>query len=224
MYFRQIPDTGSHALTYLLADEVAGKAVVIDPLCSQATMILSVLAESGLHLECVLRTHVHYPDGCGCGDLCPQTGARFFLGVRNPEAIAGQRVSDGEEIRFGAEVLRVIDTPGHTPGSVCYLWQDRLFTGETLLIQGCGTCSNEVEAGLLYDSVTRRLFALPDETLVFPGYDENGRTVSTIREERTRNLAFAVHSRGEFSALQCSARERERERSPRLVSHRLGWW
>lgn len=225
MYFRQIFDTDSHAFTYLLADELSSRAVVIDPMLSQATMILALLAERGLLLDAVLRTHLHPSDRYACGDLCQHTGARFIIGAGGDSQIKGERVTDGDRIVFGGETILVIATPGHTPESICYLWRDRLFSGETLLIQEIGSCVDDFACGQLYDSITRKLFVLPDEILVFPAFDMLGRTVSTIREERDRNRAFAVSSREAFIAntRRHLRRKSAIDRCP-LVSHRDGTW
>lgn len=196
--FRQILDAPSCALTYLLADLAARNAVVVDPLRGQAPLVLAVLAEHGLRLRYVLRTHVHRPDRLDCGRLCPQTGACFVIGAATGADLQGQRVAEGDTLEFGRQSIRVIDTPGHVPGSVSYLWQDRLFCGDVLHISGCDRSSEEADPGTLFDSVTQKLFRLPDETLVFPGHDFAGRTVSTIAEERALNAAFAGISREAF--------------------------
>ena len=225
MYFRQIHDASSNALTYLLADEAAGEAVVIDPLRSQATLILAMLAERKLRLIHVLRTHVHQPARAECGELCPSTGASLILGAGSPADIDGLRVEDGAEIHCGSLTLRVIDTPGHAPGSVCYLCEDRLFCGDTLLIENRDCISADHDPGALFDSVKHKLLILPDETLVFPGHDARGRTVSSIGEERRRNAAFAQPSREDFVAATRRQRRRlaQMNESP-LISHGLGKW
>lgn len=223
MFFRQIFDAESRSYTYLLADEHAGDAIAIDPLKAQATLILAILAERGLHLSHVLRTHASDPQLHDCGRLCPGTGAAFVVGEGTPETITGQRAGDGAHLCFGAEHLSVIATPGITPGCVCYLWQDRLFTGDTLWLHGCAHFPAEAEAGHLYDSVTKRLFCLPDETLVFPGHDFHGRTVSTIGEERGCNPAFTGQSRDMFVRTYRQYPTQE-EVSPGLISLREGHW
>jgi hypothetical protein len=102
MYFRQIRDAATNALTYLLADEERREAVVIDPLRIQATLILALLAERRVRLRHVLRTHVHQPARAECGKLCPSTGATLMLGRGSPEDIGGERVEDGALIHCGA--------------------------------------------------------------------------------------------------------------------------
>ena len=108
-------------------------------------------------------------------------------------------LDDGDVIVFGDHVVRAIGTPGHTPGSTCYLWRDRLLTGDTLLIGGCGRTDFQLgDAGAMYDSILGRLFALPDDTLVYPGHDYKGRWVSTIGEEKRNNPRLVNVSREQF--------------------------
>jgi glyoxylase-like metal-dependent hydrolase (beta-lactamase superfamily II) len=97
-------------------------------------------------------------------------------------------VKDGDFVPLGTNKIHIMHTPGHTDSDVCYLIDGAIFTGDTLLIQGCGrTDFQSGDAGTLYDSITRQLFALPGETLVYPGHDYNGRTHSTIAEEQRHN-------------------------------------
>ena len=185
-------------MTYLLGDPVSKDAVVIDPLRRQATLLQALLAEQGLRLKYVLRTHVHRPDTIDCGDLCAQSGARYVIGAANAEDLPGERVREGDQLRFGEELLSVIETPGHTPGCVTYLWRDRIFCGDLLEIGGCTPAVEETHAGALFDSVRHRIFVLQGETLVFPGHDHARRTVSTVAEERLTNVAFSGLSRDAF--------------------------
>ncbi len=198
MIFRQLFNPADSAMTYLIGDPVTGEAVVIDSLKYQATLIRALLAEYRLRLKYVLRTHVHAPNRVDCGDLCPHTGARFVIGRHNDPSLAGDRVADGDVLRFGDESIAVIETPGHTPGCVTYYWRDRIFCGDVLELGGCGQAVDETDAGQMYDSVRKRIYSLPGETLIFPGHDYAGRTVSTVAEERQRNAAFTGLSRDRF--------------------------
>ena len=198
MIFRQLFDPAQSAMTYLIGDPVSGEAVVIDPLKYQATLILALLAEHRLRLKYVLRTHVHRPDRTDCGDLCPHTGAIFVVGAHNAPDIPGARVGGGDVLSFGNESIGVIETPGHTPGCVTYAWRDRIFCGDALEIGGCGQAVDETNAGTMYDSVRTRIFNLPGDTLIYPGHDYTGRTVSTVAEERQRNTVFSGLTRDRF--------------------------
>lgn len=218
MYFRQLFDPVDHAYTYLLADAPGGDAVVIDPSLAQATLILALLQEAGLRLRHVLRTHVHPPARSSCGQLCEHTGAGLIVGRGCGLALPGRKVGHGDEVRFGAEVLRVIATPGHTPACVCYLWRDRLFCGDTLSLRISERLAEDADPGALYDSVRRHIFTLPGETLVFPGHDLAGRTVSTIAEERTQHREFSSLTREQFIT-RC-----RREHGGHLLSLGSGLW
>ena len=198
MLFRQLHDAASNTLTFLLADTEEQEAAVIDPVPGQSELLLALLGEHDLRLRYVLRTHVHQPDRRPCAALCRHTGAQTVIGNGAPHEQPGQRVAHGATLVLGNEVLRVLATPGHTPCSVSYLWRDRLFCGDTIEIDGCCEQTDESNAGQLFDSVTQRIFMLPDETLIFPGHDRGGRSISTVREERSRNRAYNGRSRETF--------------------------
>ena len=197
-HFRQIFDPGTFAFTYLLGDD-SGAAVVIDAGSEQTTLpVLAMLAELNLRLDYLLQTHVHDDEPNDAAALKERTGARV-VASEAVRAGADIPVRHGDTITFGSEVIHVIGTPGHTSGCLSYLWRDRVFTGDALLIGSCGrTGLMGEDPAALYDSITHRLFVLPGETLVFPGHDRHGRTVSTIAEERERNPAIAGCSRDEF--------------------------
>ncbi len=198
-HFRQLFDAASSAYSYLFADAVSREALVVDPVREQAATVLAWLRELDLTLRFVLETHVHADHVTGAGELRTRTGAAVVVPAGCGVACADLAPRDGDTLALGDEVIRVLATPGHTPGCVSYLWRDRVFTGDSLLIDGCGRTDLEGgDAGALYDSVTRRLFTLPGDTLVYPGHDYRGRTVSTIAEERARNRRFAGRSRDEF--------------------------
>jgi sulfur dioxygenase len=204
-YFRQIFDATSCAFTYLLGDTSSGQAVVIDAGAAATSVpLLAMLAELDLQVSYVLQTHVHDTDHGDAASLGQRTGAPV-VAARIRAGGASMGVRHGETIVFGEQIIRVIATPGHTPCSVSYLWNDRVFTGDALLIDDCGrTDPPDGDAAALYDSIMRRLFTLPGETLVFPGHDRQGRTVSTIAEQRERNPSIAGLSRDEFITLRYS--------------------
>jgi len=197
-HFRQIFDPGTFAFTYLLGDD-GGAAVVIDAGSERTNLpVLAMLAELNLRLDYVLQTHVHDDEPNNAAALKKRTGARV-VASKAFRSSADIPVRHGDQITFGSEVINVIGTPGHTSGCLSYLWRDRVFTGDALLIGSCGRSDLAGEdPAALFDSITHRLFVLPGETLVFPGHDHHGRTVSTIAEERERNPAVAGCSRDEF--------------------------
>lgn len=203
--FRQLFDPESCTLTYLLADPLTGDAVLIDTVRERVGAYVSLLQEMSLQLVSVLETHIHADHLSGAGSLREITGAATVTGDPAAADCADRVVEDGNTIIFGNEVLRVIPTPGHTPGCVTYHWRDRLFTGDALMIGGCGrTDFQGGNAGRLYDSITMRLFPLPDETLVYPGHDYKGQRVSCIGQERMTNPRLSSRTREEFMDLMDS--------------------
>lgn len=199
MYFRQFHDTTSAAMSYLIADSSSGVAVAIDPTPDpcQGLVLKALLAERGFSLALILLTHTH--GGVSDDFLAHYPGAGIVGGAQGPWASAGRQARHGDVLGFGGESIRVIATPGHTADSLSYLWRDRLFCGDALALGGCPLQSGkDCDPRSIYDSVVDRLFTLPAETLVFPGHDAHGRTVSTIGEERSRNPFFLARSRDAF--------------------------
>lgn len=203
--FRQLFDPESFTLSYLLADPLTGDAVLIDTVRERVGTCVSLLQEMSLQLVWILETHAHTDHVTGAAGLRELTGAATATGEIGGTEGADRRLQDGDTIVFGNEVLRVIATPGHTPGCVTYHWRDRLFTGDTLMIGGCGRSDFQGgDPARLYDSITTRLFSLPDEILVFPGHDYKGQRVSCIGQERETNPRLAGRSKDEFVELMNS--------------------
>jgi sulfur dioxygenase len=202
-HFRQIPHARTRSFAYLLADRDKGEAVLIDPLDEQTTLYLALLDELQVRLTHILLTHIHAPQAATCVKLRHDSGARVAMGVAasGPDGLpdADLLLNDGDPLVFGDELLRACPTPGHTRGCVSYLWRDRVFCGDTLLIGDCGTTDGaDSDPGMLFDSLTRRLLALPDETLVYPAHDFSGRRVSCIGEAREGNPKLTGITRDEF--------------------------
>jgi len=197
--FKQFYDEVSSTLTYLLADDESKQAVLIDPVTDNIDEYLNFLREEKLDLVYALETHVHADHITGGGKLKALTHAKTAVSHACGADSADIQLQDNDEILFGAEKIKVIATPGHTPGSLSFLWRDRLFTGDSLLINGCGrTDFQGGDAGKLYDAITLRLFSLAPETLVYPGHDYNGRRVSAIAQEKLINPRLANQSKAEF--------------------------
>jgi glyoxylase-like metal-dependent hydrolase (beta-lactamase superfamily II)/rhodanese-related sulfurtransferase len=229
----QLFDTASSTYTYILFDESTREAVIIDPVDEQLERDLAVLQQLGLQLKWVLETHAHADHITSAARLAELTGGRTAAPAGCEVGTAAVQLNDGDTVPFGRERLRVLHTPGHTAGSVCFHWvrarqeastpltsedmvaemehamrpgtrQDgqHLFTGDTLLIQGCGrTDFQSGDPGQLYDSITQRLFTLPDTTIVWPGHDYHGRTQSTIGLEKATNPRLAGKTRAQFIEL-----------------------
>lgn len=199
----QLFDTESSTYTYILSDPASGDAVIIDPVDRHCQRDLAHLERLGLTLTHVLETHAHADHVTSAGKLRALTGAKACVPSACGIPPAEVQLQDGDLIRFGLrEHIAVLHTPGHTAGSMCYLWRGNLFSGDTLLVDGCGRTDFQGGcAAALYDSVTRKLFTLDDATRVWPGHDYKGQSVSTIGWERRHNARLAGRSRAEFVAL-----------------------
>jgi sulfur dioxygenase len=203
--FRQLHDPAGRAFTYLIADGGSRDAVAVDA-GPEGTLLplLGIVGELDLRLVALLCTHVHPGAAEPIERIRERTNARIVAGTAAPIA-ADRRVGHNDTVRFGSEVIGVLETPGHTPASLSFHWRDRVLTGDALLIRGCGrTDLPGGDAGALFDSITRRLLTLPGETLLFPGHETHHRTVSTIAEERDHNPCVAGRSRDEFITMRCA--------------------
>jgi glyoxylase-like metal-dependent hydrolase (beta-lactamase superfamily II) len=205
--FRQFLHGESGAFAYLLGDNATGRAVLIDPVLGDVPLYHRVLRENRLGLDWVIDTHLHDDHASGAWVLRHGLDAPVAVGIASGIEIADRFLEDGETLAFGGEDLAVVATPGHTPGCVSLIWRDRVFTGDALLIGGCGCAEPPLgHPGRLFDSLSRRLMPLPDETLVCPGHANGRRRVSCIGEERSLNPCLAGKSRDEFIAALRAAR------------------
>jgi sulfur dioxygenase len=190
LLFRQLFDHDSSTYTYLLADEVSRKALLIDPVLEQIERDSTLIAELELDLVWVLDTHVHADHVTAQGLLRERFKARTVLSERSGAVCADRLVKHGDRIELGYHELEVRETPGHTNGCLTYVHEDErlAFTGDALLIRGCGrTDFQQGSAATLYRSVHEQLFTLADDTLVYPAHDYKGRTATSIGEERRLN-------------------------------------
>jgi len=201
MILRQLFDAETSTYTYLLGDPETQLAAIIDPVREQAERDLRLIGELGLRLAYVFETHVHADHVTAADTLRQRTGART-VAFTTGAPCADIAVTDGTDIAVGELQVRVIATPGHTDDSVSYAVAGRVFTGDALLVRGTGrTDFQNGDPGTLYDSITGKLFALPDATLVYPGHDYKGHTMSTIGEEKAHNPRIAGKTRDQFIAL-----------------------
>lgn len=188
MIFRQLfePDTSTYS--YLLACERSRRALLIDPVAVEFDTYIELLGTLRLQLIYTLETHVHADHITAAGLLREQIGSKSVVHRDAGASCADLLVTDGVLLQVGDIEIRVLHTPGHTSGCVSYALPDRVFTGDALLIGGCGrTDFQQGDASQLYDSIHSKLFTLPPDTLVYPGHDYNGNTVSTIRQEMQKN-------------------------------------
>ena len=198
-------DSESSSFTYLLIDEATREAVLIDPVDTQLDRDLAALQQHKVQLKWVIETHAHADHITSAGKIIEHTGAQAAVPMGCGIQSAARQLQEGDTIAFGGESIKAIHTPGHTAGSMTYLWRDNAFTGDTLLIDGCGrTDFQSGSADALYTSVTERLFTLAPDTVVWPGHDYKGRTQSTIGHEKANNSRLAHKTRAEFIALMAA--------------------
>lgn len=188
MIFRQLFEPLSSTYTYLLGCEHTGQALLIDPVVNSIERDLGELQRLGLTLAVTLDTHIHADHITGARHLKERSGCRIAVPAIDALDCADIGVTEGVPLRVGSLVIEALHTPGHTSGHHAYVCGERLFTGDALLIDGCGrTDFQGGSAAELYRSVTGKLFTLPDEQLVYPGHDYQGRRVSSVGQEKARN-------------------------------------
>ena len=203
MLFRQLFDNESSTYTYLIAAPETREAVLVDPVLEQVERDLQLVRELNLVLKFCLETHIHADHITGTGRLRELTGCQGILPLKAQASCADRFIRDREIINLGKIEIKAYETPGHTDSHMAYLVDDNcILTGDALFIRGCGrTDFQSGDPGTLYDSVTKKLFTLPDETLVYPAHDYRGHTVSTIGEEKKWNPRFVGRSRDNFIKL-----------------------
>jgi sulfur dioxygenase len=202
LIFRQMHDTRSGTYTYLLADPVARRAVLIDPVFEQARRDLALVRELDLDLAYTLDTHVHADHVTGAWMLKQLTGSRIALSSRSGAEGVDAPLNDGDRIEFGARHLSARATPGHTDGCMSFVLDDQsmVFTGDALLIRGAGrTDFQQGNAHTLFHSIRERIFTLPDDCLIYPAHDYHGLTCSSVGEEKEFNPRVGLtHDEGDF--------------------------
>jgi len=201
----QLFDVASSTYTYVLFDESSREALIIDPVDTQLDRDLAVLRQYGLKLLWTTETHAHADHITSAGLLAEHAGARTAAPAGCGIATAALQIQDNDTLKFGCEEVRALHTPGHTAGSMCFVWRNHVFTGDTLLINGCGRTDFQSGSALeMYHSLTQILFKLPDETVVWPGHDYQGRTFSTIGAEKKGNMRVVGKTEAEFIAIMAA--------------------
>lgn len=202
MIFRQLFDKESSTYTYLMASRAGGEALLIDPVLEQTGRYLKLLEELDLSLVKVIDTHIHADHVSAMGSLRDATRCVTVMGEQSPADVVSLKVADNEKVTIEGLALTALHTPGHTSESYSFLMDDRVFTGDTLLIRGTGR--TDFQNGDPYDqyhSLFDRLLKLPDQTLVYPAHDYKGDMVSTIAEERAYNPRLQVGSADEYAEI-----------------------
>ncbi len=188
MIFRQLYEPISSTYTYLVGCEETGLAVLIDPVINSIERDLREIASLGLKLAYTLDTHIHADHITSAREMKQKVGSRIAVPAMERLPCADVGIEEGRPFQVGGLSFQPIHTPGHTDGHFAYRLNDRLFTGDALLIEGCGrTDFQNGDADTLYRSVTEKLFTLPEDYLVYPAHDYQHRRVSTIGQEKDRN-------------------------------------
>jgi sulfur dioxygenase len=188
MIFRQLFEPLSSTYTYLLGCEETRQAVLIDPVIVAIDRDLAEVNRLGLTLAYSLDTHIHADHITAALELKKKVGSKIAAPAYDRLPCTDIGIEEGKPFQVGGIALQPLHTPGHTVGHFAYLFGDRIFTGDALLIEGCGrTDFQDGDAGTLYKSVREKLFSLTDDVLVYPAHDYEGRHVSSIAQEKKRN-------------------------------------
>ena len=199
MIFNQLFDEKSHTYTYLISSGIGREALIIDPVIEKTNEYLKVLKDLELKLVKVIDTHIHADHVSGLNELNKKTKCTRIMGDTSPSEVIDIKVKDNEKIKIEDIELTSIHTPGHTNCSYSFLMKDRVFTGDTLLINGTGrTDFQGGSAKDQYNSIFNNLLKLPEETLVYPAHDYNGKKYSTIIQEKNNNPRLQVNSLDEY--------------------------
>src|SRR6478736_4266903 len=205
MIFRQLFDSVSSTYSYVLASRRGGEALIIDPVLEKVDRYLTLMRELDLRLVKAVDTHLHADHITGLGALRDRTRCITVMGEQSKADVVSMRLGDGERLEIEGVGLDVLYTPGHTDDSYSFAMEDRVFTGDTLLIRGTGrTDFQNGDARAQYESIFNRLLKLPDETFVYPAHDYKGDTVSTIGEEKAFNPRLRVKSVAEYEQLMAN--------------------
>lgn len=183
--------------TYLLT--VGKHSILVDPVRERVQTYREVIARRELSLQMICETHMHADHLMFNREILESFGVPYVMHRNSPSPLVTRHVDDGDTIELEGETIRVRHTPGHTPDSVAYVLGHAVLTGDTLLINGSGrTDFPGGDAGEQYDSITQKLFTLPDDTVVWPGHDYKGRTRSTVGEQKRENPRLSGKTRGEY--------------------------
>lgn len=188
MIFRQLFESISSTYTYLIGCEDTGQAVLVDPVINSIERDLEEISRLGLKLAYTVDTHIHADHITSALELKKKVGSKIATPAIDGLDCTDVGIEEGHPFEVGSITLDPIHTPGHTDGHFAYVFKDRIFTGDALLIEGCGrTDFQNGDADSLYRSVKEKLFVLPDDYLVYPAHDYKQRRVSTIAQEKDRN-------------------------------------
>jgi glyoxylase-like metal-dependent hydrolase (beta-lactamase superfamily II) len=186
--FRQLFEAESSTYTYLIADKKTKEAALIDPVLETVERDLKLISELNLNLKYVLDTHIHADHITGAGEIRKRLNIKTAVSENAEVSCVDIPLKDGQELMLGTKTIKVMETPGHTNTCVTFQFENMIFTGDALLVRSCGrTDFQQGSSDKLFNSVRKRLFQLPDDTIICPGHDYKGHTQSTIGEEKKLN-------------------------------------
>tara|TARA_B110000046_G_scaffold177072_1_gene203462 strand:- start:917 stop:1600 length:684 start_codon:yes stop_codon:yes gene_type:complete len=199
MIFKQVFDIKSSTYTYLIASAKGREAVIIDPVLENVNEYINILKELNLKLVKVIDTHIHADHITGASKLKKATSCMILMGEHTPAETVEIKLKDEEIIKLDQLEIKALHTPGHTSDSYSFLMDNHLFSGDTLLINGTGrTDFQNGSAKDAYNSIFNRLLVLPEETLLYPAHDYNGKKVSSIGNEKKFNPRLQVRNEEEY--------------------------
>ena len=202
MIFEQLFDTKSSTYTYIISSGEGREALIIDPVIEHTNEYLKILEKLKLKLVKVIDTHIHADHITALNELNKRTSCTRIMGENSKSEVIDIKVKDNETITIQNIELKAMYTPGHTDCSYSYLMNDRVFTGDTLLINGTGRTDFQNGSSFdAYDSLFNKLLKLPEKTLVYPAHDYNGKKFSTIETERNNNPRLQVSSKEEYAEI-----------------------
>ena len=202
MIFRQVFDNKSSTYTYLIASAKGREAVIIDPVIENVESYIKLLNELDLKLVKVIDTHIHADHVTGASKLKQATNCYTLMGEHTPADAVEIKVKDDEIIKIDQIEIKAMYTPGHTSDSYSFLMDNYLFSGDTLLINGTGrTDFQNGSSKDAYNSIFNRLLKLPEDTILYPGHDYNGKVSSTIGNEKKFNPRLQVKNVDEYVEL-----------------------
>ena len=202
MIFKQLFDKNSSTFSYLIASKKGREALIIDPVLENVETYIHLLKELDLKLVKVIDTHIHADHITGASKLKVQTNCTTIMGEQTPADAVELKVKDKEIIKLDQVEIKALYTPGHTSDSYSFLMNNLLFSGDTLLINGTGrTDFQNGNAKDAYHSIFGKLLKLPEETILYPGHDYNGKKMSTIGNEKKFNPRLQVNSENEYEEI-----------------------
>ena len=199
MIFEQIFDVKSSTYTYIISSGKGREGLIIDPVIENTDIYLKFMNSMDLKLVKVIDTHIHADHITGLNELHKRTNCLKIMGENSKSEVIDLRVKENDKINIENLELKTIYTPGHTDCSYSFLLNDKIFTGDTLLINGTGrTDFQNGDARAQYDSLFNKILKLPEDTKVYPAHDYNGQKYSTIAKEKNNNPRLQVNSVDEY--------------------------